>query len=731
MLLTRVPLWMSLPLLALLLVACESYESDNPTGSIFGNGGGSSAAKSDWSTVTTGQDGPLIAGATGWSPQAQLYEGTGQFVGSPSGTLTSSDGGATGPVTMNLVDVSIPQAAKAILGDTLGVNYFVDENVKGTVTIETSRPVSTEALLDIFETILRTKGATIVADAGFYRIMPAGEGGAAGATIQAGSTNLPSLGVQTRVVPLRYVSATEMERILQPIAAKGAVLRVDQARNMLMLQGTGKELANLLETVEIFDVDWMEGMSFALIPVEASNPEAIAAELESVFATDKDGPAKGVVRFIPNKRLNAVLAISPQEKYLRRATSWVKRLDKAAKGSEDQLYVYPIQNRPAAELAKVLQGVFEGEAEARVAPAKPVAPKFTETQLTSEEAGTAGTADPAAATDATVEATPDAAELLAESADTAASSGGKKIKIVADEANNSLLILASPRDYERVLKVLQRIDAQPNQVLLEATIAEVSLNDELKFGLRWYFERENDNVTLSDLATGLVAKQFPGFSYFLSLPHLDVALNALASITTVNVISTPTLMVLDNKTAVLQVGDQVPIATRSAVDPNSTNNTIVNSISFRDTGVILSVTPRVSDYGRVTLEIEQEVSNVVKTTTSGIDSPTIQQRKIKTTVAVDDGEALALGGLMQERTNKTSDQVPIAGDIPIFGTLFKNKGDDINRTELLIIIRPHVVRDVDEARWVTEEFKKHLNIDVRGYKKGKPTIRDNLVRVLQ
>ena len=609
------------------------------------------------------------------------------------------------------------------------------------MTIQTTNPVSPSIILDMFQSTLRAKGATIVADNGFYRIVPTDQGAVSTASFQPPAGVRDDVGVKIKTVSLRYVSAAEMAHILQPIVTRGTVLRADTARNALMLQGTQKELSTVDEVVNIFDVDVMKGMSFALIPVSGSDPEGMAKELDTIFASGREGAGKGVVQFIPNSRLSAILVISPHAEYLGRAETWVKRLDHAATGVEPQLYVYHIQNRPAAELAKVLQSVFS-QAQATIAATSTIAPKFAESQVgTAMPMGKAiGPTSPASDVTASqsAESSEPTSEATTEDTSNPSSAIGqsgagrdKRMKIVADEANNALLIMAAAKDYDRVLKVLQRIDAVPTQVLLEATIAEVSLNDDMKFGVRWYFQSHASQFTFSDDAAGAVATSFPGFSYFFSLPNIQVALNALAQVTKVNVISSPTLMVLDNKTATLQVGDQVPITTQTSVSNVAGGAPTVNSIELKDTGVILKVTPRVNDSGRVVLDIEQEVSDVVKTTTSNIDSPTIQQRKIKTTVSVNDGAALALGGLIQEHNTTTRDQVPVVGDVPLLGDLFKSKDNTIARTELLIIIRPHVVRDDSEAALVTDEFRRNLHITMKQHKNGGPDMRENIDRVLR
>jgi general secretion pathway protein D len=285
------------------------------------------------------------------------------------------------------------------------------------------------------------------------------------------------------------------------------------------------------------------------------------------------------------------------------------------------------------------------------------------------------------------------------------------MKIVADDTKNSLLVMANDRDYQRVLRVVQGLDVVASQVLIEAVIAEVSLNDDLQFGLQWQFAKNGTpTATFSNALTGGVAASFPGFNYAVNTANIAATLSALNALTHVNIISTPSLMVLDNKTARLQIGDQVPITTQTATSTVTSQTAIVNSITMQDTGVILSVTPRINESGRVQLDIEQEVSSVVKTTTSNIDSPTIQQRRVKTTVVVSDGEVLALGGMIQDSASKSSNQLPILGDIPGIGAMFANRKDSVAKTELVILITPKVVRDGTESRLVTEEYRRKMNV---------------------
>ncbi len=649
-------------------------------------------------------------------------QGNDQLLGQPVALDPKAYDKGAEDVMLNLVGVTIAQAAKAVLGDVLELDYSVDARVQGAVTLQTPKAISREKLLQLFEAILRDNGAAIVPGGGTYRIIPLAEASRSTAPLQVdnGDEELP--GVRPQIVPLRYVSAENMREVLDPMIPQGMLVKVDTRRNALILSGTASEIAAIQETISIFDVDWMRGMSFALVPVKSSSPTSIVQDLEQVFET-KSGPLKGIVRFVPNNRLHSVLVISSRAKYLREATHWIKKIDVLAQSSEDSLHVYHIQNRNATDLAKILESVFEG---GKVASAEgSVAPKYAAaTALAQADAGgaqTGGAETPQNGIDVVPMEQADQIPL-----DTLKPS---QTRVVADDANNALLIYCSDAQFERIQNVLQEIDSVPNQVLLEAVIAEVSLDDDLKFGVRWFLGQNNNNAGFSDAANGAVSKVFPGFSYFMKANDIAFSLNAISSVTNVRVLSAPSMVVLDNKQATLQVGDQVPIVTQSAKGTASGDAPIVSNVELKDTGVILKLPPRVNDSGVVTLDIEQEVSSVVKTTTSGIDSPTIRQRKMKTSVVVNDNEALALGGLIQEKENTIKSKVPVFGDIPVLGAAFRQKEDAVTRTELIMFIRPRVIRDMNEARQVTAEFRRQLSIQAPRVPSVNPTPGEELTRI--
>ncbi|MEM9634944.1 MAG: type II secretion system secretin GspD [Pseudomonadota bacterium] len=600
-------------------------------------------------------------------------------------------------VNLNLQRASVEAAAKAIIGDILGKSYVIAPDVSGEVTLQTTNSLPVKALLEAFNTILAFNGAGLVQRGEVIYLEPLGKLEGVSPKLQSKWGGLGSeIGRTIKIVPLDYVAASEIAELLGPLIGEDKILHINKRQNLIFLTGSPGQIAAALDAINLFDVDVMRGQSFALIPVKNAEAEVIAKELQTVFSTEEGGSLSGLVKFVPNNRLASILAISTRPHYLNEARLWIERLDRAAAGANQRLFVYPVQNREAEELAELLQGVLTGKGKQEDANGSTSSSNSSSNNAQEDRFDSTFTA-----------ASADRGITSSSSKASSAAFSAGKTRIVADEANNAILVYATQAEYESVLPMIKRLDSLPNQVLLEATIAEVTLTDELKFGLRWFFESGNFSFKLSDAINGSVGATNPGFSLLFSAGETKIALNALSSITDVNIISSPNLMVLDNRKATLQIGDQVPIATESAVDTTS-NNTVVNSIELKDTGIILTVTPRVNDSGRVILDITQEVSDVVRTTSSGIDSPTIRQRKVTTTVVVNDGDSLALGGLIQKRDEITKSQVPVLGDVPVVGNLFKNKEDTERRTELLILITPHVIRDFREANDVTEEFRQQL-----------------------
>jgi general secretion pathway protein D len=674
---------------------------------------------------------------------ASFFPGTGQFFGSGAQPKSSTGKRDSERVTVNLANAPIAQAAKTILGDILGLNYTVNPRLEGKITIQTSTPVTRSEVVELFQNALRSNGAVIVKTGALYAVEPADQVGKSASQVsaeQAGRVG-SDIGFSTRVVQLTHVSASEMRRVLEPMAQKGGVLRADDARNTLTITGTGQEIGSLLNVISIFDVDVMKGMSFAIIPVRSVQPEAIVDDLRTVFSTSKEGPMSGMVKFIPNPRLRSILVISPQPSYLSQAETWVRRLDTRAQGAEKQLFTYNARNRSAKEIIAIIDSLFSSKRRTDVQAERQVAPRYQEGSVQGSSASSISQV--ALGVPGTGQRREDGnqSEVIAKDDPSIATPSGVKdleeerFRLSADEGKNAVLILATRADYERIARMLESVDVITYQVLIEATIAEVSLTDDLEFGVRWFLNHKGTSFALTDAASNFFGSSFPGFSYAVAKSSVEATLNTLNKISKVNVISSPSLMVAESRTAVLQIGDQVPIVTQSAVGVVSQGAPIVNSVNYRDTGVILSITPRINESGRVLLNIEQEVSSVAATTSSGIDSPTIKQRRVKTTVTVNDGEALTLGGLIQSQTTDTRSQIPLFGDLPLLGNAFRQKSDNRGKTELIILLRPHVIRDAQDAWRVTdaavEHYRREVDLQFRHTAAGPKQMQRTLDRALR
>ncbi|MFQ5534648.1 MAG: type II secretion system secretin GspD [Sphingomonadales bacterium] len=644
--------------------------------------------------------------------EPRLFPGTNQYVKPPSDTRRAAEVGEKGEIVLNFENVPLRDVVRDILGRILDLNYLFDARVEGTVSLRTTKPISRDAVMPTLEMILRQNGAALVEQEGLYRIVPADEAVRSQVRPMLGNAVDPIRpGYGVLIVPLQYISAVQMSNILEPLVPPEGVLRVDIDRNVIILAGTSGELQSLRDTVEIFDVDWLKGMSAGLFPLVNVSAQTVAQELDVIFGDPAQGPLAGLMQLVPIERLNALLVVTQRSEYLEQAQTWIERLDQGAE-SGLSLFVYYVQNGKASELATILNQIFSGQEQPRAESRSIVAPGLEPTTIQTTRAGGGGPpakAVPQIRTGATV---PSMAGTSKPSSGADANGGlafaeGADIRIIADEVNNALLILATPGNNRMVQAALRKLDIVPLQVLVDATIADVTLTDQLRYGVQHFLNSGNSQATLTTGPTQDISSTFPGFSYSFLKVKGGAILDALQGVTRVNIKSSPRLMVLDNQTARLQVGDEVPVITQQQQSTLDTAN-IINSIQFRQTGVILEVTPRVNAGGMVTLDIETEVSNVSQTLTTGLLTPTISQRKIKSSIAIQSGETVLLGGLIQENTTETSNGLPVLSRLPLLGGLFGQIDNQTRGTELIVLLTPHVVRNPAEARAITEEIRSRM-----------------------
>ncbi len=637
-------------------------------------------------------------------PSTETIHGSGNFV-APSRAARSEQTGADeqGDITLNFVNADVKDVVKAILGDYLKLNYETGANVTGTITIQTSQPLTRAQVLPALDQVLRLNNMALVLTNGIYKVVPLADAHRESGAVSAGPSSRGGLGYGIEVAPVRYVSATEMQKLLEPLAPTQGIIHVDSARNLLIIEGTAEERRTLLADIALFDVDWMKGMSFLLYTPVNTDAQELIKELNQIF-TAGNSPIAGMVRLVAIDRLNMVLAVSPQQRYLDQLNDWIARLDRPGQGTDKRIFVYHVQNGRASDIAKTLVSVlFGGQGSgSQRSEAGPETMQSQPADNSNNNDSSANAAGPATS-----------ARSQAGYAGTIMGStigGMGAVNITADETNNALVILATPKEYNSIRAALAQLDMPPLQVFLEAAIAEVTLTNALKYGVQYFYQPDSTNkFTLSDTASGAITAAFPGFSYMFSNgSNIKVILDALSTVTHIEVVSSPDLLVLNNQTATLQVGDQVPIATAQAVSVSSSDAPLVNSIAYQNTGVILKVTPRVNRGGVVMMDVSQEVSNVTNTTSSSIDSPTIQQRKINSTVAVQDGETIALGGLIMDSRTKSKTGIPYLQEVPLLGALFRDTNNNHTRTELIVLITPHVVDNVQKARAITEELRHKL-----------------------
>ncbi|CDH43924.1 putative General secretion pathway protein D [Candidatus Contendobacter odensis Run_B_J11] len=731
--------------LALLLSACATPPSDQsaletavPDDSSAGNSSVRLTATPLPAPATTATD----RGTAALAPRTGIIlPGTGNFIDKKMVVkpvpVTQA---APGEVTLNFEGADIRDVIKVIF-DTLKENYTVDPQVQGEVTVQTLRPLSRDQVLPTLETLLRMNNAVLVREAGINKILPM-----AGAVKQGGLTPRlggSGVGYGVRIVPLRYISATEMQTIVAPFLPEGGVVRADVLRNLLILAGTPQELANVQSTIDTFDVNWLKGMSIGMFRLRNVESQAMATNLNQLLGEGSGTPIAGLLRFVPLSKLNAVLVITPQVEYLKEVAMWIERLDGV--GGE-RLYVYAVQNSRADYVADLLNGLFNlgsssgtrgGEVAPGLKPAQLSGGLGSSSGLSGGGSGLSGGGSGLASGSGGSSALGGSSSSGATSSAGSNRPGGKtsgstssgsnpggggpsagmeEVRIVADTENNALLIWATSQNYERIVNTLEKMDVSPRQVLIEATIAEVTLSGRLKYGLQWFFNnnvgRDYDgngslglpnNLTLTDALKNIPAGQF-SYAITDSAGIVKALLTALASDSKIKVLSSPQVMVADNQQAVIRVGTQQPIPSGTSTVNNVTTT---GGVTYKDTGVLLDVLPRINSGGMVNMEIKQEVIDV-----GPIDSATSQrsflQRSVTSKVVVKSGQTLVLGGLIRDNRTEGQSGIPVLYKIPVLGALFGNTEELVDRTELIVLITPRVVRDSQEADQVTEEIKRKM-----------------------
>jgi general secretion pathway protein D len=705
-----------------------------------------------------------VTGATqtmaGERGRAAVYEGT-VIPDVPDARVQRTSSGSG--YDLNFENTPVATVAKVVLGDILNMGYTIDPRVQGTVSLVSVRPVAKSDIIFVLESALRLSGVVLVRDPAGYRLTPLGDAVGSGRVDASAASPEPGYGVS--IVPLQYVSAQTILKLLDSFATKPGSVRADATRNLLLIQGTGSERQSAVETVMSFDVDWMRGQSVGIYPLANSAPEPIIAELEKIMDSSDSGLSQNVIKLQAISRLNAILVVSRKPALLQTAATWIRRLDRGDM-ARNSVHVYHVRYGEARQMARVLTDMFIGGSQSSLDNAdNELAPGSGSTasssaadrlSLNTQNSSASGNSQSSTGSFAArfqsaagggtsgfgqssqSSQPPGGSQSAAGGALDGRSAGGngqplmQGVRITPDAVNNTLLIYADQGNYRIIEQTLQQIDQPQLQVAIDATIAEVTLTNELSYGVQAFLTSKNlglkpdqgsvlntqataapttttttINNVASTVTSAFINRAFPGFNFLIgSEAQPSAILDALHTVTSVKVLSNPSLVVINNQVATLQVGDVVPVSTGSAT-VLTTNNTVVNTIDYRNTGIILRVSPRINVNGNVRLEVEQEISNVSPQTAASL-TPTVSERRVKSSISVASGQTVLLAGLISEQQNGTRNGIPVLDEIQGLGDAFSHQDKKGTRTELIIFIRPQIIRDGSDAHHVAEELRSKL-----------------------
>ena len=705
---------------------------------------GATASSDPIPTVDFAARGPVVKGNYGTltgnaRPRAEVFNGTAPAGNATAGLSEPDDrvrtADASGDIVpagnggfqLNFENADVGAVSKAILGDILKSNYLVDKRVAGQITLTSSQPVPRARLVPLLESALAGLGATVVKDQDLYRVVPSADPGGIGAVDRHGEGE----GFGTSVITAKFMPAANLGHLLEGFGSRPGSVKTDPGTNLVIIQGTASERRAAIDAADLVDVDWLRSKSVAILPVANSSPDTVIGEVNRILDSGEGGMTQGAIQLQPMSRLNAVLAVARTTQGLDLVRKWVARLDRtdvAAAGVK----VYKLQYAQAKAVATALNDLFgagggssSGASDKDSLEPSGFAPstsgsgaagasngglntgQASNTSAPQGGADAAGSQSPFGVLKAAMTSGGASARASADS-DALRSGGSAKVRVTADPASNSLLINANPGDYKLIERAIREMDRQPVQVDIEATIAEVTLTDQLQYGVQFFLQGNRtlglsgaSNLQVSSLNTAGLNLLAGG----LSNPR--VLLSALQGYTTVKILSSPSLVVLDRQPAVLQVGDQVPILTRTAQSTDNSLAPVVNNVDYKDTGIILNVLPRVNSNGIVTLDVEQQISAVSSSDPTSL-TPTISQRRVRSSVAVANGQTVMLAGLISDTRTGDRSGIPGLGSIQFLNDILTSHDSAVHRTEIIIFIKPRIITNSADAEQVTEEFHDRL-----------------------
>jgi general secretion pathway protein D len=578
-------------------------------------------------------------------------------------------------------------------------NFILTPGVDARITIHSAKKIPISEVMNVFESVLEVNGIALVKSGEFFKVV---QGAAAKQkpTEVRKSNNIKDIPdvdrPVTQIVPVKYVPVSEVTTVLTPLLSSVGSMIPNARNNLLIINDLSSSLIRILQVLNEIDVDAFKNSRLYFFKPKYSDVLTLTNELTEVLNAlnlTREG-----IALVPIERINSLVVFSGSPTLLQTVSGWIKKLDEEVMSGQN-VFVHPIQNVKAESIADILGSLYETDVKVRK-------------RATSQTSKTATTAKKTK--------TPRTAARKRPSTN----SGSSRVEIITFEPTNSLIILAPPGIYREMVELIKKIDVYPREVLIEAIIAEVLVTSGTEHGVQWSVLHDfgNDYTGLiqnkaasptDSIRTGepdlTTVAAGGGLSYFLFKPGELVALiSALASKTEVNILQSPRLLVRDQEEASIEVGKDIPTAT-STTTSASINDALTQNIEYKTVGKKLKIKPSINDERTVVLDVEQEVSDVLEqAVVGGFSYPSFSTRKTKTSVVVPDNQGIVIGGIIEEKETKSHEGIPILSSIPLLGNLFRHTTYATEKTELIIIIIPHVITNKTEAEMITAQFLGQL-----------------------
>ncbi len=558
------------------------------------------------------------------------------------------------------------------LAEALDISIVIDPSIDNKVSLRTSgvRPLAQADIWPLIRMLTRDAGVVLDRVGNIYNARKI-QGSLPVEIVTADTLGQGTAARIMQVTPLTYVSAEAALQVIEPLLAPDGEVRTLTSNNTLAISASEAQLQRINALLLLIDADPFANQGIHLYQLFNANAVEVADELADILQLIEGTTPAYQVKGI--ERINAILVTAPATRGFDEITRWVQILDADGQEQVEQLFYYKVKNLLAVDLANTLTSVFEEEeGDAPLA-------------AVNRERAEASNQDSGQVSDA----------ATTSNTSSAAVSANLRVKIVADEATNSLLIRSSARDYRQLLTTINQLDAVPLQVMINAVIAQITLTDANKFGVDW--SRVAANSAVDNISTNTSTAFLPGgglgglmFSkaFIDGASQVDATLEAISTNNDVQLLARPSLTVINNQEGEIQIGSQVPFEQGESIASGGISTT---NIGYRDTGIVLSITPQINNDGIVNLIIRQELSSVNNSAAGVNGNPVFDNQEINTTVVVRDGENVVLGGLIQTDTENLNTGVPGLNRVPVLGKLFSYQQETTERRELFIVLRPEII----------------------------------------